>query len=166
MVIAVGADGYYPLGILSPCAGDSPGILPNIRPPDIEVPTAQPLVHLRLPPARIAIPDPRVTLEYASSMFWYMLCGFLVALCLTHAGATPFGELLVALYSRSCHRCRERSTTPTRGLHPYRHLDAVLDGLGPYDPLVRLRVGNRGSIFPHFLTACVTVASGGGSLLG
>jgi hypothetical protein len=76
MVTAVGADGYYPLGILTPCASTSNGILPEIRglnrfPCSIGKPS------MPIPP-----PDLGSTLP---SMFWYLLCAALIALSLTHA---------------------------------------------------------------------------------
>jgi hypothetical protein len=84
MAMAVGADGYYPLGLLSPCAGDSPFILPEIRLPDIKNhgPTACSSPGY---PARVTIPPNELLPSAMPSMFWYLLCAFLVALNLTHA---------------------------------------------------------------------------------
>jgi hypothetical protein len=82
MVTAVGADGYYPLGILNPCSSDSPRIVPNIRWPDIEGPRLTSCLF-SLPRSGISLPVPELPSKLPS-MFWYFLCFFLVALCLTH----------------------------------------------------------------------------------
>ncbi|HEY6412070.1 MAG TPA: hypothetical protein VIX42_00185 [Edaphobacter sp.] len=87
MVMAVGGDGYYPLGILNPCAGDSAGILPEIRLPDIKnhILATCTSSGTHGSPARITIPAPEVP-SVMPSMFWYLLCASLIALSLTHAG--------------------------------------------------------------------------------
>jgi hypothetical protein len=73
-VTAVGIDGYYPLGILSPCASDSTAILTNIygekTPPCIDDKTPIPT-----PSLPSAVP----------SMAWYVFCCFVFALNVTHA---------------------------------------------------------------------------------
>jgi hypothetical protein len=75
MVTAVGSDGYYPLGILTPCASKSPNILPEIRGlekytcPDDKAP--------------VVIPPPELPAALPS-MFWYLICSALIALSVTH----------------------------------------------------------------------------------
>jgi hypothetical protein len=82
IVTAVGTDGYYPLGILSPCASDSSAILPKISLSDIKLSRCT----YPTPPTTITIPPPEFPAPMPS-MFWYLLCAFLVALNLTHACA-------------------------------------------------------------------------------
>lgn len=89
---AVGADGYYPLGILSPCASDSPAILPQIvgaegklGPPDINTSRTSRCIS---PTSGATITLPRPELPSSTpSLFWYLLCAFLIALNITHAAA-------------------------------------------------------------------------------
>ena len=97
---AVGADGYYPLGILSPCASDSPAILPQISLPDIRTRRPSICTYDNSPsslltqlssvfhrsPDAITVPIPELPAPMPS-MFWYLLCAFLIALNLAHAAA-------------------------------------------------------------------------------
>jgi hypothetical protein len=83
IVTAVGFDGYYPVGILLPCASDSTAMLLNID--GLNTARCQP--DEKNP---VAIPPPEF--PNTPSFFWFLLCGFLILLSLTHA---------VALYSAS-----------------------------------------------------------------
>jgi hypothetical protein len=75
MATTVGSDGYYPLGILAPCASDSAGILPNIRGLNRSICSSD--------MASVIIPPP--DLSTWPSMFWYLLCAALISLSVTHA---------------------------------------------------------------------------------
>jgi hypothetical protein len=100
IVTTVGADGYYPVGILSPCASDSPAILPQISLPDITTSRPSPCTYSHSPvsfltqlsglfhrsPDAVTIPVPDLP-ALTPSMFWYLLCAFLIALNVTHAAA-------------------------------------------------------------------------------
>jgi hypothetical protein len=73
LVTVVGIDGYYPLGILSPCASDSTGMLKNI---DGE----------KTPPCDDKAPVPQPSLPSAvPALAWYLICCFVFALSVTHA---------------------------------------------------------------------------------
>ncbi len=73
----VGGDGYYPLGILTPCASDTRFILPNIvegalkncSPTDAQF-------KPRLSPA-----SPNAS----PSLFWFVLCTLIASLCIGHS---------------------------------------------------------------------------------
>ncbi|MEG9436484.1 hypothetical protein JAO29_09950 [Edaphobacter sp. HDX4] len=85
LATAVGADGYYPLGILSPCAGETRAILP-----DIGIPGNDGNQTACDPTKDSTMTDSDVDKFLPSrkpSMFWYLLCICLAALCLTHAAS-------------------------------------------------------------------------------
>jgi hypothetical protein len=77
MATTVGSDGYYPLGILAPCASDSLGILPNILDLDHRY-----ICRGDEPSVQIPLPELPSTWP---SMFWYLLCAALISLNVTHA---------------------------------------------------------------------------------
>lgn len=80
----VGNDGYYPLGILNPCASDSPSILPNI----VNGATKQCVASdtqfepWLMPGSRNAAP----------SLFWFVLCTLITCLCIGHAAIMRSAE--------------------------------------------------------------------------
>ncbi|RSL15076.1 hypothetical protein EDE15_0552 [Edaphobacter aggregans] len=72
----VGGDGYYPLGILSPCASDTRTILPNIVEGSLKV-CSQTDGQFR---PRLAPASP----NSAPSLFWFVLCTLITSLCIGH----------------------------------------------------------------------------------
>jgi hypothetical protein len=100
---AVGGDGYYPLGILSPCASNSGQMLPNIytkkaaESADSQfipqfLPAGLDAPPIPKPPpwtARCTSVTPALTPESANaspSLLWSILCVFIICLCALHAG--------------------------------------------------------------------------------
>ena len=74
---AVGSDGYYPLGILNPCASDSASILPNIVNG-----AAKPCVASDASFSLWLTPGSR---NAAPSLLWFVLCALITCLCVGHA---------------------------------------------------------------------------------
>ncbi len=79
-VDAIGSDGYYPLGILNPCASDSQWITPKVG-------------SIRDGTGKCDLPDsgdPRVQsqgISAAPSLSWLFICGFITLLCFIHGAA-------------------------------------------------------------------------------
>lgn len=96
-VDAVGADGYYPLGILSPCASDSDQITPAL---DLRIPSICNFASRTGP--TILLPD----IPSIPSPFWFLLCGLIFLLCCIHGGVmlsanywSPFTRDLAISYN-------------------------------------------------------------------
>ena len=153
MVTVVGADGYYPLGILSPCAGNDTGILPEIRLPDIK--NHSPAACSFTAAKAIPVPDfPSKT----PSTFWYMLCAFLIALNLTHAGVlrsasywSPFTRDLAIVQND---QPRRRAVYIHIGTAMLVSMTLVLTV-----PWVAFELGTKSCYRPALLAAGVTLAS-------
>jgi hypothetical protein len=85
---AVGSDGYYPLGILSPCASDSVEMLPNIytekaRNERNGVGLGSYTQKGQCTPGRTAfVPE---SSNASPSLLWSILCVFITGLCIGHA---------------------------------------------------------------------------------
>jgi hypothetical protein len=73
---AVGGDGYYPLGVMSPCASDTRSILPNIANDVLK--TCLPADGQFQPRLSSASPNA------APSLFWFVLCTLIASLCIGH----------------------------------------------------------------------------------
>jgi hypothetical protein len=73
-VDAIGTDGYYPLGILSPCASDSDKITPDVNHRTTSV--------CNVPPDTTVLPLPE--LPTLPSLFWFLLCDLVIVLCCGH----------------------------------------------------------------------------------
>jgi hypothetical protein len=154
LVTAVGNDGYYPLGILSPCASHSSAILPQISLPDTKnfhsAPCVSPAANTELPP------DPYLPSQ-EPSLFWYLLCSFIVTLSLIHA---------IALYSASYWSPFTRDLAIQQNDEPrrravYVHIGTsmlVCMSLAVTIPWLTFGQGPR-HYPPAFWTACVTLAS-------
>ena len=83
---AVGSDGYYPLGILDPCASDSSRLVPSIYMGRVEACGDAKMPGL-MPAAMGSPPVPKLTPESVSaapSLLWSVVCVLITFLCIAH----------------------------------------------------------------------------------
>jgi hypothetical protein len=91
----IGADGYYPLAILSWCASDSPAILPTISLQTGRPPKTERCVETKRTNAAPGAPDEQNVWKYvpesinensgiAPSLAWCVLAGFISCACIAH----------------------------------------------------------------------------------
>ncbi|HEY6376065.1 MAG TPA: hypothetical protein VIX90_11145, partial [Edaphobacter sp.] len=73
----VGGDGYYPLGIISPCASDTRSILPNVVEGALKNCSQ---TDGQFKPRLSSSASPNA----APSLFWFVLCTFITSLCIGH----------------------------------------------------------------------------------
>lgn len=157
---AVGTDGYYPLGILTPCASGSPNVLPNIRLPDIKnhsKKTDQFACTIPTYPSKIKIPIPELPSQ-TPSKFWYLLCIFVIALSLIQAAVirsanywSPFARDLAI----------EQNDQPRRRA-VYIHIGTSMlfsMSLILTVPWVAFSRGEHCWYFPAFIAATLTLAA-------
>jgi hypothetical protein len=98
---AVGSDGYYPLGILNPCASDSLQLIPSIYSEQVEKCGDASKVPEFMPAATDSPPIPKFTttsavsytptfapesVNAAPSLIWSVLCVLITFLCIGHTG--------------------------------------------------------------------------------
>jgi hypothetical protein len=96
---AVGADGFYPLGILSPCASDSYRMLSNFdgktgKPTHAcQMPVAlDAAAPMQLPPPQLDVRLGPGSAQASPSLLWSVLCVLITFLCIAHASAIWFAQ--------------------------------------------------------------------------
>ncbi len=77
-VTAIGADGYYPLGLLSPCASDQPRILPSFDNEMNAEACQEQKLHLSSNPPLLRY------VKIYPSLVWIVLCTLISLLCIVH----------------------------------------------------------------------------------
>ena len=80
----VGGDGYYPLGVINPCASDTRSILPNIVEGTLK--TCSQTGDQFKPTLSSASPNS------APSLFWFVLCALITSMCIGHTSVMLSAE--------------------------------------------------------------------------